>query len=139
MFSKILKDLRLEKKLIQKELGCKLGISLSSISMYERGERQPDLETLIKISKFFNVTTDYLLGLTDIPNYEKMPNQHQITNLTKNENELLEIFRRMDSERDQIKLIGRVEEVVAQMMKDENMGNFKSDSVQSTPSKQNVG
>lgn len=139
MFSKILKDLRLEKKLIQKELGCKLGISLSSISMYERGERQPDLETLIKISKFFNVTTDYLLGLTDIPNYEKMPNQHQITNLTKNENELLEIFRRMDSERDQIKLIGRVEEVVSQMMKDENMGNFKSDSVQSTPSKQNVG
>lgn len=139
MFSKIIKDLRLEKKLIQKELGCKLGISLSSISMYERGERQPDLETLIKISKFFNVTTDYLLGLTDIPNYEKMPNQHQITHLTKNELELLEIFRSMDSERDQIKLIGRVQEVVEQMTKDENMGNFKSDNAQSTPSKKNVG
>lgn len=56
-----LKNLRENKGLLQKELADKIGISLSSISMYERGERQPDNDTLKKISKFFNVTVDYLL------------------------------------------------------------------------------
>ncbi len=56
-----LKNLRENKGLLQKELADKIGISLSSISMYERGERQPDNDTLKKFSKFFNVTVDYLL------------------------------------------------------------------------------
>ena len=56
-----LKSLRENKGLLQKELADILNISLSSISMYERGERQPDNETLKKISNYFNVSTDYLL------------------------------------------------------------------------------
>lgn len=56
-----LKRLRENKNLLQKELANIIGISLSSISMYERGERQPDNETLKKFSKFFNVSIDYLL------------------------------------------------------------------------------
>ena len=56
-----LKRLRESKNLLQKELANIVGISLSSISMYERGERQPDNETLKKLSQFFNVSIDYLL------------------------------------------------------------------------------
>ena len=56
-----LKRLRENKNLLQKELANIIVISLSSISMYERGERQPDNETLKKFSKFFNVSIDYLL------------------------------------------------------------------------------
>ena len=56
-----LKKLRENQGLLQKELADKIGISLSSISMYERGERQPDNDTLKKLSQYFNVSIDYLL------------------------------------------------------------------------------
>ena len=42
----------------------KLGISRSTIGMYETGAREPDFETLEAIADFFNVDTDYLLGRT---------------------------------------------------------------------------
>lgn len=59
-----LKLLRNEKDLSQQELADKLKISKSSINMYERGERQPNFETLELIADFFNVDIDYLLGRT---------------------------------------------------------------------------
>lgn len=63
-FNNILKLLRKEKNLSQQELADRLGISKSSINMYERGERQPNFETLELIADFFNVDIDYLLGRT---------------------------------------------------------------------------
>lgn len=64
-FHMILKRLRTASGYSQQELADKLGISKSSINMYERGERQPNFETLEMISDFFNVDVDYLLGRTD--------------------------------------------------------------------------
>jgi transcriptional regulator with XRE-family HTH domain len=64
MFSKILKQLREKEGLLQSELAKKIGIVPSAVSMYETGVRIPDINMLIKISKYFNVSTDYLLGLT---------------------------------------------------------------------------
>ena len=66
-----LKSLRENKGLLQKELADILNISLSSISMYERGERQPDNETLKKISNYFNVSIDYLLDNKNDSNLDK--------------------------------------------------------------------
>ena len=63
-FDRILKLLRTEKKMSQQELADALGISKSSINMYERGERQPIFEVLETIADFFNVDIDYLLGRT---------------------------------------------------------------------------
>ena len=63
-FDKILKLLRNEKNMSQQELADALGISKSSINMYERGERQPNFEVLEAIADFFNVDIDYLLGRT---------------------------------------------------------------------------
>lgn len=64
-FDKILKLLRNEKNMSQQELADALGISKSSINMYERGERQPNFEVLETIADFFNVDIDYLLGRTN--------------------------------------------------------------------------
>lgn len=49
----------------QQDLADALGISKSAINMYERGERQPNFETLESIADYFNVDIDYLLGRTN--------------------------------------------------------------------------
>ena len=64
-FKERLKELRKEKHLSQAELAKELQVSQRSISSWETGFRQPDFETLEFLAKFFNVTTDYLLGVTD--------------------------------------------------------------------------
>ena len=70
-FQNIFKRLRTSSKLTQAEMAEKLGISRSTIGMYETGAREPDFETLEKIADFFNVSTDYLLGNTDIKNQKQ--------------------------------------------------------------------
>lgn len=66
MFAERLKALREEKRLNQKELAAEIDISNGSISYYEKAERLPDIETAYKLSKFFGVSADYLIGLTDV-------------------------------------------------------------------------
>lgn len=65
-FNNQLKTLRQEYGLSQQELADKIGISKSSINMYERGEREPGIETVKRIADFFNVDVDYLFGISDI-------------------------------------------------------------------------
>jgi len=65
LLSKRLKKLRKERKLSQKKLAKELNLSPSTIAMYETNKRNPDSETLEKMSDLFNVSIDYLLGLTD--------------------------------------------------------------------------
>ncbi|MBQ7236493.1 MAG: helix-turn-helix transcriptional regulator [Clostridia bacterium] len=64
-FSERLKEIRNERKLTQKEVAKQLNISTTCYAGYEQGYREPDYQTLRKICKFFNVTSDYLLGLED--------------------------------------------------------------------------
>ena len=58
-------SLRIEKKLTQKQLAARIGLSISAVSSYESGSRYPSFETLIKLARIFHVSTDYLLGLTE--------------------------------------------------------------------------
>lgn len=67
-FNEVLKKLRIEHHLTQTELANKLGLSFTTISMYERGQREPDFETLEAIADYFNVDMDYLLGKSSISN-----------------------------------------------------------------------
>ncbi len=67
-FNMRLKYLREEANISQQYLADKIGISKSSINMYERGEREPGLETLEAIADFFNCDMDYLLGKSDTKN-----------------------------------------------------------------------
>lgn len=68
MLSRKIKELRVNANLTQKELGEKIGVSEFTVSKYERGVNEPDIETLKKISSFFKCTVDYLIGNTDKPN-----------------------------------------------------------------------
>ena len=61
-FHNIFKNLRMQNHYTQGQMADLLGISRSAVSMYETGNREPDLETLEKIAKFFNVDMNYLLG-----------------------------------------------------------------------------
>ena len=67
-----LKMLREEKGLYQSDIADFLGISTSAVGFYENGKRDMSPETIIKLSDFFNVSTDYFLGKSNIRNPEKL-------------------------------------------------------------------
>lgn len=62
-FGTILKQLRKSHNLTQKELGFQIGLSKAVLSKYENGLGYPTFDVLILIADYFNVTTDYLLGV----------------------------------------------------------------------------
>ncbi len=93
-----LKELREQKRLSQEGLAIKLNVSQSTISAYEVGDRTPDLTTLITITKFFNVSLDYLVGLSDIKHALKS------SDLSPDELEHLHRYRELsDRDREKVK------------------------------------
>ena len=62
---KTIKELRLEEGISQRELGNRLNVCNQTVSFWESGQREPDLDTLIKIAHYFQVSTDFLLGNED--------------------------------------------------------------------------
>ena len=67
-FSDNLRLLRTKHRLSQKEIGDIVGISSQAVSKWENSITEPDNESLLKLSKYFNVSTDYLLGNSDEEN-----------------------------------------------------------------------
>ena len=66
-----LKDLRKKNGISQLKLAMDLNTNQNSISRYENGVREADYATLIKFADYFNVSIDYLLERTDIPDFPK--------------------------------------------------------------------
>lgn len=64
-FPKILRELRKEKELYQKDIAQALDLTTSAIGFYEQGKRKPDLDILEQLASYFNVSVDYLLGRTN--------------------------------------------------------------------------
>ena len=62
-----LRELREDHDLSQTDIADYLGCSQSVYSRYESGERILPVDVLIKLAKYYSVSTDYLLGLTNIP------------------------------------------------------------------------
>lgn len=60
-----IRDLREDRDLRQRELAEYLNCSQQVYSNYELGQRDVPTEVLIKLARFYNVSTDYILGLTD--------------------------------------------------------------------------
>lgn len=63
MFGETIKTLRLSYNLSQVQLACELNVSKQTISNWENNNILPSIEMLIKIARFFSVSTDYLLEL----------------------------------------------------------------------------
>lgn len=72
MFPERLKSLRLEAKLTQKKIADFFNTSPQSYAQWEKGLRKPTQESLEKLANYFNVSTDYLLGNTNIKNPETL-------------------------------------------------------------------
>ncbi len=64
-FSVRLKQLRISKNLSHRELALAIGVSNSTVSRWETAQRVPNIDEIAVIAKFFNVTSDYLIGLED--------------------------------------------------------------------------
>lgn len=73
-FKDELRRLRRQDGLTQAELAVRIGISKSTISMYECGNREPDFETLEAFADFFNVDMNQLTGLGSAPMSQKNTN-----------------------------------------------------------------
>ncbi len=65
IFGKNLNAIRTERKISQRKLGEDIGFSNQTVSTWENGLREPDFDTVVKIAKYFDVSTDFLFGLDD--------------------------------------------------------------------------
>ncbi|MBQ8164668.1 MAG: helix-turn-helix transcriptional regulator [Clostridia bacterium] len=68
---KRIRDLREDKDLTQKRMAKELNCSQQVYSNYELGQRDIPTDILIKLSNFYNVSVDYILGISDNPNIQK--------------------------------------------------------------------
>lgn len=82
-FGELLRDLRNDAGLTQKELAEKIWISKTAVSYYEQSLRCPSPDILVKIANVFHVSTDYLLG------QEQKKQMLDVTDLPKEDIELL--------------------------------------------------
>lgn len=97
IFLNRLKQLRLERGLLQSDIAKVIKKSERIVGFYETGERDMNTETLSILADFFNVSIDYLLGKTDIRNLEnefKFAYHKEIEGLTEEEiKEALEFYK----------------------------------------------
>lgn len=77
-----LKELREKKNLRQEQVAEIFCVNKSAISLYENGMRQPSLDMLVSFARFYRVSTDYLLGITEARTMD-------ITGLTEHEIDVL--------------------------------------------------
>ena len=92
---KNLKTIRERKNITQVRLSIEVGVSQETISAYENGKAMPSIEILCKIADFFNVSTDYLLGRTFVPNAVK---DICLDGLNNGETELITHFRQLSKD-----------------------------------------
>lgn len=65
MFGQRIKEIRQERGLTQAQFAELISTTQSTVGKYEREELQPNVETIVKICKLFEVSADYLFGLAD--------------------------------------------------------------------------
>lgn len=100
---KNLKKLRNQKHISQLQLAKIIGISQQSINKYENHGVEPDIETLIKMAKFFNTSVDYLIGNTEI---NRVIENIERFDLNNDEAEVIDKYRLLnENEKKSIKMI----------------------------------
>ena len=67
MLGNRIRERREHKSLLQKDVANYIGISQQAVARWEKGETEPDSETLVKLAELFGCSVDYLLGRTDDP------------------------------------------------------------------------
>lgn len=67
-----LKKVRVGKHITQRKLSAGIGVSAQTYNRWEKGYNEPDIKSIIKIAKFYDVSLDYLLGNSDLKNASKL-------------------------------------------------------------------
>lgn len=93
-FPDILRDLRKEKKLTQKELATYLGLTANSVCEWENQRSEPSMASIIKMCTLFEVSTDYLLGRTD--DFGAVDPTSTAPALSAEEREILALYSNLD-------------------------------------------
>lgn len=75
-----IKELREEKNLLQKDIADVIGVTPQAIGMYERGDRDLSTSTVIQLSQFFGVSSDYLLGKSDDKSFSEIASSENSNN-----------------------------------------------------------
>lgn len=125
-----LKKIRGEKGIKQAEIAKFLEIDRTTYSKYETGYSQPDFDTLIKLAKYFDVTTDYLLGNSDFRSFGEYMQQQNKGNLSKEEKDLLSLYRRMTE-----KNKGKAELLLSQLLEKQEADAAKNETTASREEK----
>ena len=94
-FSVRLENLVEEKNITQKQLSIELHIAPTTLNGYINNYREPDFHTLVRLARYFDVSTDYLLALSD----EKKPAP---SSLNATEGTLINIYRSLIPERQEL-------------------------------------
>ena len=90
-----IKQLREKRGLIQEILAAELGITQQMLSKYERDVTLINVDILKKIATYFNVTTDYLLGVSDVK--RDLQRQMKMNETLDEYYDLIEIYKDLDS------------------------------------------
>lgn len=90
-FGDTIKELRTQQILTQKELAEDLGVSLSMVSLWEKGANFPTVSKLIEIADYFNISIDSLLGTDGQPITQP--------ELSEDESDLLALYKQLSPER----------------------------------------
>ncbi|MFV0516599.1 MAG: helix-turn-helix domain-containing protein [Aminipila sp.] len=117
-FGERLRFLRQENSITQEELANAINVRRPAISGYETKNQQPDFARLILISNFFNVSIDYLLGKTDLPNYDRSINSSTSILPTK-QKQLVDIYNSLNAT-NQGALLERAETLLEFQKKEES-------------------
>jgi len=86
-----IKELRLQGNLSQAKLGAALNLTQQAIAKWEKGVAEPDIETLGRLSCYFNVTTDYLLGNPGITSISQNTQKEHLP-ISQIEKDALEVY-----------------------------------------------
>lgn len=89
-----IKDLRKKRGLMQQRLASELGITQQMLSKYERDVTLIKVDVLKKIAKYFNVTTDYLLGVSDVK--RDLQRQMIMNEILDEYYDLVEVYKELD-------------------------------------------
>lgn len=89
-----IKELRKKRGLMQQRLASELGITQQMLSRYERDVTLIKVDVLKKIAKYFNVTTDYLLGISDVK--RDLQRQMNMNETLDEYYDLVEVYKELD-------------------------------------------
>jgi transcriptional regulator with XRE-family HTH domain len=85
--------LREERGWTQEQTAAAIGISRAALSHYEKNRREPDTETLTKFADLFNISIDYLVGRTNVPNPPLSPDVREfVDSLELSDEQIMERF-----------------------------------------------